>query len=424
MNSIPRICVLVSAIAVSGALQAGEIPNTEAMQGLQFNFSPPGARSLGMGGAFLGRADDATAAYANPAGLTNLFSPEISAEYRNLDYTTTYSSGGTYPSVSQSTSDSSANNLSYLSFVLPKENWVFAFYRQQFMDFNTSFNPGVISLPAANGATFPSHNSIDMTIANYGFSVAYRANDRVSLGASVSYYDYSMDGLTIRSVTAGGDEVSRQVQTGNDNDWGVNLGALFRVTDRFTVGLVYRTAPSFSTVTTNTNTYLNETSPSFSRTYDLEVPDMYGIGFSFQPNDNLTVNFDVVRINYSNLASPAFWAFNSSPTSSQMQAVSQLYIDDGTEYHLGLEYVLSNKPVALRAGVWEDPDHTLTFRGPASPADDFQQLAHDSFFKGGSSQTHYSVGFGVFFTRFQVDVAADFSDIQDTISVSGVLRFE
>lgn len=424
MNSISRICVLASAIAVSFGLQAGEVPNTEAMQGLQFNFSPPGARSLGMGGAFLGRADDATAAYANPAGLTNLFSPEISAEYRNLDYTTSYTSGGTYPSVTRATADSSANNLSYLSFVFPRDKFVFAVYRQQFMDFNTAFNTGQIPLPPTTSTALPTMNRIDMDIANYGISVAFRLNDRASLGASISYYDFSLDGSTIRDqlASSGGGEANRQVQSGSDNDWGINLGALFRLSDRISMGLVYRTAPSFSV--SHTHTLAGQTTPLFSRVYDLEVPDMYGIGFSFQPSDNLTINLDITRINYSNLASPAFWAFGASPTSSQQQAVSQLFIDDGTEYHLGLEYVLSNKPIALRAGVWQDPDHSLKFQGPASPSDDVWQLVHDSFFKGGSDETHYSVGFGVFFTRFQVDVAADFSDIQDTISVSGVLRFE
>ena len=36
---------------------------------LQFDFVNPGAKSLALGGAFTGLADDATAGFANPAGL-------------------------------------------------------------------------------------------------------------------------------------------------------------------------------------------------------------------------------------------------------------------------------------------------------------------------------------------------------------------
>ena len=88
MKLIKSTCVLAAALTAPGMALAGELPNNESMSGLQFNFSPPGARSLAMGGAFLGRADDATAAFANPAGLTNLFSPEISAEVRFNSYDT------------------------------------------------------------------------------------------------------------------------------------------------------------------------------------------------------------------------------------------------------------------------------------------------------------------------------------------------
>ena len=45
----------------------------------------PPARSL---------ADDATAAYANPAGLTQLVEPEVSIEGRSWRYATTYVAGG------------------------------------------------------------------------------------------------------------------------------------------------------------------------------------------------------------------------------------------------------------------------------------------------------------------------------------------
>ena len=61
---------------------------------LQFSFSNPGARSLGIGGAFVALADDATAAYANPAGLTQLVRPEMSVEGRSWRYATTYVEGG------------------------------------------------------------------------------------------------------------------------------------------------------------------------------------------------------------------------------------------------------------------------------------------------------------------------------------------
>jgi hypothetical protein len=44
------------------------ISSVEANAGPQFNFVNPGARSLGMAGAFIGLADDSTAAYTNPAG--------------------------------------------------------------------------------------------------------------------------------------------------------------------------------------------------------------------------------------------------------------------------------------------------------------------------------------------------------------------
>src|SRR5687768_13608632 len=51
-----------------------------------FDFSLPGARSRGMGGAFVAIADDATSVYSNPAGLTSLFRPEVSFEFRHWTF--------------------------------------------------------------------------------------------------------------------------------------------------------------------------------------------------------------------------------------------------------------------------------------------------------------------------------------------------
>lgn len=417
MKSIQKTCLLVAALAVPGLTLAGELPNTVPMSGLQFNFSAPGARSLGMGGAFLGRADDSTAAFANPAGLTNLFSPELAAEFRFNGYDTPYTSGGAYPDPTRDVTSSSANNLSYLSYVYPREKWVFALFRQEFMDFNSDFDSDAIDL---GGPAFalPTSNSVDVNIVNYGFSTAVRVSDRVSLGAGISYFDYSLKANTDRFFS--GESVLTQIQNGSDSSWGLTLGALFRATDRLSIGLVYRMTPDFKTVHEHQAVFNPDV--DFIRDYKFEVPDVYGIGFSFAPNDNLTFNFDIMEVRYSKLTSPVFWAFDDPATDNGQEIVDEMSIDSGTEFRLGAEYVLQNSPIALRAGVWRDPDHTLSYAGPTDESN-AEQRSTAAFFPAGGSETHFSLGFGFFLDNFQMDFAADWSDLQDTYSISGVYRF-
>ena len=74
---------------------AGHAAAQEGPQALEFSFSNPGARSMGFGGAFVALADDATAAFANPAGLVQLVRPEVSIEGRLWSYSTSFIAGGT-----------------------------------------------------------------------------------------------------------------------------------------------------------------------------------------------------------------------------------------------------------------------------------------------------------------------------------------
>src|SRR5687768_7640950 len=78
-----RLALLLAIVASISLPVAAQNTDIESLSGLQFNFGNPGARALGMGGAFIGLADDASAAEANPAGLTILRKPEISIEGRN-----------------------------------------------------------------------------------------------------------------------------------------------------------------------------------------------------------------------------------------------------------------------------------------------------------------------------------------------------
>ena len=86
--------LVFATVALIWTQMASAQTNAEINAGIQFNFSTPGARSLGLGGAFLGLADDATAAYTNPAGLTTLSKPEVSLEVRQWNFTSTFTDSG------------------------------------------------------------------------------------------------------------------------------------------------------------------------------------------------------------------------------------------------------------------------------------------------------------------------------------------
>src|SRR5256714_13717995 len=94
-----KFCLFLAISAAFTLQLAAQNTDIEALSGLQFQFGNPGARSLGMGGAFLGLADDASAAEANPAGLTILRRPEISVEARNYVEAQIFTTSGTFPEV-------------------------------------------------------------------------------------------------------------------------------------------------------------------------------------------------------------------------------------------------------------------------------------------------------------------------------------
>ena len=67
------------------------------LSAIDWNITGAGARAAGMGGAFIGVADDATAITWNPAGLTQLYRPEVSLVTRyileNYKYESSYYDG-------------------------------------------------------------------------------------------------------------------------------------------------------------------------------------------------------------------------------------------------------------------------------------------------------------------------------------------
>ncbi|MBL0162822.1 MAG: outer membrane protein transport protein [Xanthomonadales bacterium] len=429
--------LLATAVAIGLAGMAGSafaITDNEANASLPFSFSNPGARALGMGGAFLGLADDASAAYANPAGLTQLVSPEVSAEIRSVSTNTRWLDGGTAQyndfnssGLNYSSQDDRTNSLRSFSFVYPGERMSFAVYRYEVINYDSAFQSAGAATTTGDGSgytgnIFPYTVNTSFGIDTYGVAMGFKANDRLSFGLGVNYYLLDIRTTTDRFRPTDGSPLSREANLDGDGKVGFTLGARMVLTDWLSGGLSYRHAPKLSyDAILSSPEFPGDTvnlSPS------LNVPDVFGVGLSVRPSDAWVINLDVSRVYYSQVTDDMVSLFDAD----QASALDPLRLDDGTEVRLGAEYTFATThPFSLRAGVWRDPAHELVYHGNPpifDPATQDPEANAATFSSGRSNkQTHYAIGAGMAFSKFQIDLGADFSDTSDTVSASGVFRF-
>lgn len=453
---------MAALVAAVGAAPTTAQTNDEVNAGLQFSFTPPGARSLAIGNAFAGRADDATAAYANPAGLLWLSRPEVSVEGRHRTYTTRYIDGGSFNGTPTGTGidqggspladfDSDVDGLSFLSFVDPHPRWAWAIYRHELANYESTIRSEGTYLTCPQAACDPTKppgivpvrervqavlGSVNLDIVNYGLSFAYRLSDNFWGGVGLSYYDFDYDVFTERYRVRGRGRkfepaqfteenlAIRRTQTGSDSQFVGTAGLLWRSSDnRWGIGAVYRQSAEFSFAVTTVDRRPapdpeEDDDPFFlanSGDVPFETPDTFSLGVTFRPSDPWTLSVEYDRVGYSNLT-PRFNVDGRVNQGLFGSSLGDFVIDDASEFHVGLEYVIrSRTPVALRAGAWLDPDHQIRYEG----ADPFLQ----SRFQEGDDEVHVTGGIGLGAQRFQVDLGADISERGDIISLSGIFRF-
>lgn len=432
MRRTTMVQALMAALALAPAL-AHAITDDEVNRVLQFNFSNPGARSLGLGGAFTGLADDATAGYANPAGLTILRTQEFSAEARYTSFDTPYASGGTVINnpfntggVGEASGSDSVTQLSFASWVYPTERATFSLYYHRVGDFQADIQADAIEFVNANGNPtdqyLAANAQLSYLVQNYGAAVGFKVSDTFSIGGSIAYSDFTISSRNGRFIDENDTQpFNEQRQRGSDNDVIYALGALWQVTPQWSLGLAYNHGGDFSYQASNEVLGSNplrrlDRNPSF------KVPNVFSAGLAFRPSDAWLLSLDVNRIEYSRLSDGLVTIFDDTP-GAQPQPLA---FKDGTEIRFGAEYAFleMSTPFFLRGGVWRDPDHSLQYdRSRPANCNDFDACLAATLFRHGSDETHYSLGVGWAFTKFELNLAADMSDLVDTYSVSGKLQF-
>src|SRR5262245_43065913 len=190
-----RVLAVLCLCFVLSNVDVFAITDEEIFRNFQFSFVNPGARSGAMGGAFIGLADDATAAEANPAGLTILTKPEVSLEYRNsqfdegrLNSFQVFSPPGVDLFVETSNAIDDQNRPSFLSVVFPSESWTFGFSRQEVLKQDVQIVEDILFPQTDLGLIrVIADGSSNQEIVNWNFAVAAKLGESFSLGVTLRY---------------------------------------------------------------------------------------------------------------------------------------------------------------------------------------------------------------------------------------------
>jgi len=433
------VIIAAALLQLSAAPMLRAQTNTENFSQFEFNFNNPGARATGIGGAFISIADDATAAEANPAGLTALLRPEFSFELKGVQLrrdVANFSHTGTADNFSLVSRefDNALIIPSFGSFVIPLGNVVGSLFRHELVNFETSYYTKGSYVPPAPGTAagdgaffFPVRSDLSMKVVNWGAALSYKVSRGFSLGLSGGLSQLSVASTLSRyylEIFDTGNLANESRIDDQGNSYFLNVGLLVRPLENLALGAIYKHRPSFELE----HQLLVRDFPTdtiISQAINFNVPSSIGIGISYRPVDVLTLSFDVSRVSYSDMTKEFVVVFGENAVSPSDYAV-----DDAFEFHAGIEYVLllRSMGVVFRGGFYNEADSRIAFTGdPASPGDPdraFVRRTQAALFQTGDSDLHYTVGVGLLISNaFQLDLAGNLSSGSDEVVGSFVVRF-
>jgi len=341
-----------------------------------------GPKALGMGGAFVGLANDGTAIYWNPAGLLG------QANSINISGADIIPIGNYKYDPAGIDADLVQNN--YLSPDL------FANFSME----NMAFGLGIY-VPAGLGAEYEGEDLQAFTaipslypgdpdiewmskigVLSLSPAFAYQVTKNWSLGVAANIYygmfDIKRFGGNIPDGT-GGYTSYQYEESSTGLGYGATVGTKYKFSDKVEVGFTYRSPVTVDMSGTAENGAMPMIAGSMSLSapdesdFDREVtwPTWIGGGISCTPTDKLTLTFDLQWSDWKALDKlstefeDATWATILGSTGDDKFI---LHWDSKTQVRLGMEYKV--KPnLALRTGWYYDPapapDETLNVLFPS-----------------------------------------------------------
>jgi len=340
-----------------------------------------GARAVGMGGAFIGVADDATAASWNPAGLIQLEKPEVSivAEYykRREEF-----SSEVRPEINN-TGEVNNANLNYFSVTYPFKsfrNIVVSVNYQRLYDFNRSFSHSLDFSSAGLDVVQNKQFDQEGFLGPVGLAGAIQITPSLSVGVTLNVWTGRLlwdngwkENFTERSVgTQGGVPVTIDTRVSDEyadfRGFNGNIGILWNITPTLTLGGVIKTPFTASVDHKFTFSQSSQFGPPVNTTVtsqfsvvdevEVEMPLSYGVGLAWRASDALTLDIDVYRTHWKDYLLKDASGNEFSPIDGRPASESDIH--NTTQVRLGGEYLFifpeKNITVPLRAGLFYDPE--------------------------------------------------------------------
>ena len=309
------------------------------------------ARGNAMGGAVVARADDPSALYYNPAGITQLSGLQIMAGATMIGPKTELT---TLTPMGNVTTESEDNWWTpphlYASYQLQDKVWMGLGIYSRF-GLGTEFDddwPG----------RYNSYNAVIKSM-HFNPNVAIKATDKLSLAAGVSavWFDLTLE----QKIPYGAQELDMSLE-GDSFGYGYNLALRYEVLKWMALGASYQSRVQ-QTVEGDADIQIGSTGAEG----DVELPDMMMLGVAFEPTEKFSFEVGAVYTGWSSYDELAI------DFSNPMLLGPGVTIEKGWEnvwrYCLGAEYQLSES-LALRAGYVYDeeasPNDTVDYLVPAN----------------------------------------------------------
>lgn len=403
--------------ALMGAALWGQT-NEELFREYQFNFSLPGARTNAMGGAFIGLADDASASFANPAGLAFLRETSLQMEFRSrfLHRLAGALSGPTHFAYEQE--ERQFQNLSFLSVNTRFREWYLALFHYRFMD--ESQERQFVSRTLSGNLETISVLDVQLRLqgASQGIGLARRHRE-FKFGLSVAYARleagtaFTREQVQIRPEF--GERFSHSHLDEADRRLAWTAGMLHAWKEWLSWGAVVRIHPTFHMRGHVEDVENGQTVRIAEFDIPFVVPDVYGFGTRWRPHNQLSLLLDWQYLTYSEIVAEGIVIVESPET----DRAEYYTMKDIQEIHLGGEWLIPHAAhvYALRAGFYRNPPHVVQYIG----ADPVQAALFSR--ERSRGENHLTFGGGwAFQNRINLDFSANLWSAGREFSLSLIWR--